>query len=289
MQKTFFIILFLLAFAPNLFGSEESFQLRPAFLPEKIYHIYFKVESTHITEMQDDDTAVNKHTAPGVKFPLKTVDCTEVTWVIDTGKKQGDESFPLTAKLEKIDTNRKNSDGSVKVPNPMESLLNKNMHGKVLSDGTFDIEKFEVGEMNDATKKQLWKAILRFINGGLQPAENPVKLSKNFTQQELQKYTSKGGHPVEFKLTTKYQPTKIRNGKAHFKTFINCEIAGSGGAVSADLGGDGEGQMIYDIGLSFVIYRSVRMEMKTLVKTPEFILLNNTISDEEMKANVNSK
>jgi hypothetical protein len=47
--------------------------------------------------------------------------------------------------------------------------------------------------------------------------------------------------------------------------------------------------MIYDIGLSFVTYRSVRMEMKTLVKMPEFTLINNTISDEEMRANVNDK
>jgi hypothetical protein len=286
MQKTFFIILFLLAFTPKLFGSEDSFQLCPAYLPEKIYYIYEKVESTTFTEMQGDETAIKKHTPPGVKFPLKTVDFKEVTWVIDTGKKESDGSFPLTAKLEKIKATRKISDKSIKMPNPMESILNIKMHGKVLSDGTFDLEKFEGGEMNEVIKKQLSQLILRFIKG-LKPLEKPVKLGEDFTQQELQKFPSKGGLPVDFRLTTKYQPTHIKNGKAYFKIYLNGEIASSSGDFSGDLSSNGEGEMIYDIGLSFVTYRSIRMEMKALVKTPEFILINNIITDEEMKSNVN--
>lgn len=288
MQKTFFIILFLLAFVPKLFGSEDSFQLCPAYLPEKTYQIFDKVKSTHITEMQGDEIAIKKHTPPGVKFPIKAVEFKEVMWVIDTGKKESDGSFPLTAKLEKIEKTRKISDQSFKMPDPMGSILNLNLHGKVLSDGTFDLEKFEGGEINEAIKKQLSQIILRFIKGP-QPLEKPVKLGEDFTQQELQTFPSKGGHPVDLRLTTKYQPTHIKNGKAHFKTYLNSEMAGSGADISADVSGDGEGNMIYDIGLSFVTYRSVRMEMKTLVKMPEFTLINNTISDEEMRANVNDK
>ena len=288
MQKTFFILLILLTFTPKLFGNEDSFQLCPAYLPEKIYHIYDKVESTHFTEMQGDETTINKYTPPGVKFPLKTAEIRELLWVIDTGKKESDGSFPLTAKLEKIEATRKISDELIKMPNPMESILNIYMHGKVLSDGTFDLEKFEGGEMNEVIKKQLSQLILRFVKGP-QPLEKPVKLGEDFTQQELQKFPSKGGRSMDFRLTTRYQPTHIENGRAHFKTYINAELAGSGGDFSEDLSGDGEGKMIYDIGLSFVTYRSISMKMKTLVKTPEFILINNTISDEEMKTNVNDK
>jgi len=288
MKKAFFIILIILAFTQKISGNENSFQLYPAYIPEKIYHICEKVESTHFTEMQGDETAIKKHTPPGVKFPLKTVDFREVMWVIETGKKESDGSFPLTAKLEKIEATRKISDKSVKMPNPMESILNLNMHGKILSDGTFELEKFEGKEMNEVIKKQLSQLILRFIKGP-QPLKKPVKLGEDFTQQELQKFPSRGGRPVDFMLKTKYQPTQIKNGKAHFKTYINAELASSGGDFSGDLSGDGEGKMIYDIGLSFVTYRSIRMEMKTLVKTPEFILINNTVSDEEMKTIIDDK
>lgn len=287
MKKTLIILVFLLAVAPKTYSSEATFQLRPAYLPNKIYHINSTTESTTISDLQGDEKTRQKFTPPGVKFPMKTKDNRELLWIIETGEKQNDGSFALTAKLEQTKATREIDNNVMTLPHPTAKGPRIEIHGKLLADGNMVVQELNAEGMDEAMKKGYGRVILDLLKG-VQSVEKPLKVGDEFSQQKFQKLPTSGGPPLDLKLTTKHKLTTIKNGKAYFNINQNASLASPAG-FRGNLDGHGSGTMIYDIGLSFVTYRCVDMKMNMLVETPAFCLKNDITSKEEMKTDIRDK
>lgn len=288
MKKMLIILVLLLVVAPKTYSSEDTFQLRPAYLPNKIYHIKSKMESTTISDLQADEKTRKKFTPPGVKFPMKTKDNREFLWIIETGEKQDDGSFMLTAKLEQTKATREIDNNVINLPDPMAKGSGMEIRGKMLADGNIVMQEFKVEEMDEAMKKTMARLILDLMKG-IQPEEKPLKVGDEFTRQTFQKLPTGGGPPLDLELTTRHKLTSIKNGKAYFNINQNASLTSPPAGFRGKLDGHGSGTMTYDIGLSFVTYRCVDMKMNMLVETPAFCLKNDMTSKEEIRIEIRNK
>lgn len=288
MKKILIIIIFLLTVAPETYGSEDTFQLRPAYLPNKIYHIKNKTESTTILDLQADEKTRKKFTPPGVTFPMKTKDIRESLWIIETGQKGEDGSFMLTAKLEQSEATRLSDNKVINLPDPTAKGPGIEIHGKLLAAGNMVVQELKAEGMDEGMKEVYGRLILDSIKG-VQPVEKALKVGDEFTQQKFQKLPTSGGPPLDLKLTTKYKLTSIKNGKGYFNINQNASLATPPGRFSGKLDGHGSGTIIYEIALSFVAYHRRDMKMNILVETPDFCLTSDVTSREETSTEIRNK
>ena len=157
----------------------------------------------------------------------------ESIFIIETGQKEKDGSFLVTLRAK---------------PDRMAKVPSEGIQGKMLTDGSIVIQGVNGKEIDGAD--ETISLLLGWMKR-VQPVEKPVKVDDEFTQQIFPKLPTWGAEHVDFMITTKYQLTGIKNGKAYFSLDQSASMPSAPGQTRVKLDGHGSGSMKYDIVVSY--------------------------------------